>query len=256
MDYNIKELIKSVDTNQHRIMRNILALYNIDEITADITYSCGNFYKPVKADGEEIIIPEPKYKFDVYPQTEDTIEIQKMGRIPLEDGSCKCIVYDPPFIISPHECPSFTDPDKLETANKIQHRFGSFYPVSELTTTFHFHFTELKRLLTEDGYAIVKIQDTVTARKQLNSTSYMWFLGESVGLDMVDKFVLVAKNRILSGKYKAQEHSRRWESYFLVFRNSSKLKPKLLDGFTDEQIATILEGFRRNNLSKKRLNIV
>lgn len=247
------EIIKSVDTNQHRIIRNIMKIYNIDEITADFTYSCGNFYKESKVDDEIIHISEPKYKFDVYPQTEDTIKIEKLGRIPLDDGSCRCIMYDPPFVICPNTAPSVKNPK--EGSNLIQKRFASFYPVAELLETYYFHMKEMYRMLENDGYAIVKCQNTVTGQRQLNSAEYLWFLGESIGFDMIDKFVLVANSRLI-GKQKTQQHSRRFESYFLVFKKSQKLKSKYLTFDNKELMQEIVDGFFKNNFKESKTKYI
>ena len=241
-------IIKSVDTNQQRILKNILKLYNIHEVTVDFTYSTGNFYKPSNVDGEIIQIEEPKYKFDVYPQTDDTVKIDKLSPIPLEDNSCKCVVYDPPFVISPNKAPSVINPK--DGSNIIQKRFASFYPVDELLETYYFHMKEIYRMLEDDGYAIIKCQNTVTGGKQLNSVEYLWFIGESLGLDMVDKFVLTAKARVL-GNMKKQQHSRRYESYFLVFTKSMKKKSKYLTFDNKELMQSIVDGFFKNNFIEK-----
>lgn len=244
------EVIKSVDTNQQRILKNIMRLYGIDEITTDFTYSCGNFYKESKIDGETIKIPEPLYKFDVYPQTEDTVKIEKLSKIPMSDGSCKCIVYDPPFVISPNNAPSAKNPK--DGSNLIQKRFSSFYPVPELLETYYFHMKEMYRMLEDNGYAIVKCQNTITGQKQLNSVEYLWFIGESLGFDMIDKFVLVANNRLISGKHVKQQHSRRFESYFLVFKKSLKMKSKYLTFDNKELMKSIVEGFFENNFKESK----
>lgn len=239
-------VIRSVGSCQQRILSDILRLYGIDEITLDFTYSCGNFYKPIKDNGDIIEVPQPLNKMDVYPQTEDTVKIDKLTRIPMDDDSCKCIVYDPPFVIAPNGSESVINPK--EGSNIIQKRFASFYPVNELLETYYFHMKEMYRLLEKDGYAIVKCQNTVTSRKQLNSVEYLWFVGESLGFDMVDKFVLTSHNRIISGKHRKQEHSRRFESYFLVFRKSMKHKSKYLTFCSEELRNEIVNGFINNNI--------
>lgn len=241
------ETIKSVNTNQCQILYNILKLYHIEQIDLDFTYSCGNFYKPFKDKyKQELCVPEPLIKMDIYPQTDDTIKIEKLKSIPLENASCNCIVYDPPFVISPQNSPSMFNNDKNSCI--IQKRFSCLYPLSELLETYYFHMKEMYRLLNEDGIAIVKCQNTISSRKQINSPEYLWLCGESIGFDMCDKFVLLAKNRIISGKHKNQQHSRRFESYFLVFKKSQKLKPKY---FFNENVAhELIEGFIEHNIKK------
>lgn len=99
------ELIKNISYNQYEIIQNILKLYNEERpIECDITYSVGQFYKEntFKNDNGETVtiqLQQPKYKFDLYPQTEDTIKLKTEGVIPLDDNSVSSIMFDPPFII-------------------------------------------------------------------------------------------------------------------------------------------------------------
>lgn len=265
-----KDTVRTVSYDQQEILHNILDMYSIPEITADITYSCGNFYNTIDGDkftdpkeeakrekkrkayaNAKYRVPQPKHKFDIYPQTEMTVKIDKLSPIPMPDSSCKCVVYDPPFIISPNEAPSAKNPK--EGSNIIQKRFASFYPVAELLDTYHFHMKELYRMTEDGGYVIVKTQPTVTGGKQLNSPEYLWLVGESLGFDMLDKFVLVANNRVI-GKVKSQQHARRFESYFLVFRKSVKKKTKYLSFGTEEKMRGILEGFFEHNYNAKGEN--
>ena len=227
-------MIRSVNDNQQQILREIMELYKIKEITLDFTYSKGVFYKDCEFG--------PRVKMDVYPQTPDTIKLGKLQPIPMADGSCECIVYDPPFVISSSH--SIVD-NPREGSMVIPKRFGSFYPLAELTTTYRYHMAEMHRLLRDGGYAIVKCQNVVSGRKQINSPEYLWFVGESLGFAMVDKFVLVAKSRLTDRR--KQQHSRRFESYFLVFCKSSKRKPNYL---TADIAAPLLDGFRRFNLKE------
>ena len=244
-------IIKSVNNCQQQILLDIMEIYNISNIDLDFTYSCGNFYKQTKNNNGNIIqVPEPIIKMDVYPQTEDTVKIEKMKGIPLDDNFCNCIVYDPPFVISPYTSASMTTNIK-DGSNIIQKRFASFYPHTELLETYYFHMKEMYRLLKDNGYAIVKCQNTVSSRKQINSEEYFWFLGECIGFDMIDKFVLISKSRII-GNYRKQEHSRRFESYFLVFKKSKKLKTKYFS-FCDEKLCDeLLNNFKENNILNKK----
>ena len=88
-------MIKSINYNQHEIIRDILMLHNNNNsIDADITYSKGNFYGTFKdTDGNEIIISQPNYKFDVFPLFDDVVKIEKDGKIPIEDNSINSIMH-------------------------------------------------------------------------------------------------------------------------------------------------------------------
>lgn len=250
MENKQKNVIKSISYNQHEILYNIMQLYNNGQpFACDMTYSKGNFYGDFKIKKEEdvieITIPKPEYKFDVFPQTEDTVKIEPMKPLPLEDGSIESIVYDPPFVIAPKECKSMKEGKK--GSNVIQKRFSSFYPLSELFETYYFHLTEFKRVLKPEGIIVFKCQDTISSRKQICTPSFVWFLCECLGLTMVDKFVLNSKNRLISGKHAKQEHSRRYESYFLVIKNTLKSKPKYLSFMKKEEYEHLINNFIKNN---------
>lgn len=243
--YNNSTVIRSVDNNQFRILRNIMKLYGIDKIDVDPTYSIGNFYKKQNVKGEIIQIPDPTYKFDVYPQAKDVVKIEPLTSWPLKDSSCHCINVDLPFVISPHNAPSAKDPK--DGSCITQQRFASFYPVQELFETYYFFLKECYRILDDDGILIWKSQNSISAQKQINTPEMSWFFAESIGFDMVDKFVLTAEARLLSSKHSKQQHSRRFESYFLVFKKSQKKKTKYLTFDNETIMRNIVEGFFNNN---------
>ena len=126
------KVIKSISYNQHEILYNIMQLYNNGEpFECDMTYSKGKFYGSFnikKHDGTSanIVIPEPKYKFDINPQTEDTIKADARS-LPLDDNSVNCIMFDPPFLATTGK--SITANDNNNFINK---RFGVFPNEKEL----------------------------------------------------------------------------------------------------------------------------
>lgn len=244
---NNSNVIRSVSMNQFEIMSNIMKLYMDNKpFDADITYSSGGFY----GKHGDYDMPQPLRKFDVYPQTEDTERIEMWGNIPLPDGSVNSIMFDPPFVISPKDAPSVKE-DK-DGANLTFKRFWSYYPVAQLFDSYYHWMEEINRVLADDGIAVVKCQKTISGSKQLNTPEWLWLCAESLGLDMMDDFSLVAKNRIHSGKVKKQMHSRRFESHFLVFRKSGKKKTHYLGFASEETIDKILNGFKQNNLNNSR----
>jgi len=82
------DIIKSVSESQNEIFNNIIRLYCPDGFEVDPTYSKGNFYK---------VVPEPKYKLDLYPQSEEVKEADSR-HLPFNNSSVESIVFDPPFI--------------------------------------------------------------------------------------------------------------------------------------------------------------
>lgn len=216
------KVIKSISYNQHEILYNIMQLYNNGKpFDCDMTYSKGKFYGSFnikKRDGTttNIIIPEPKYKFDVCPQTEDTVKIEPMGRLPLEDESLDSIVVDLPFVISPPSAPSMKEPKR--NRNVIANRFSSFYPAEELYKTYAFVMKECYRVLKPNATLIWKTQQNVSGGIVHDTPYWSKLCAHKVGFVNEDEFILNAKARLISGKVKKQCHSRKFHSQFLVFK--------------------------------------
>ena len=249
-----KGVIKNINTDQHRILADIMHLYNNDEgFELDPTYSKGNFYgdfKWINEDGEKEIytIPQPKYKMDVYPLAEDVQKLEIMGDFPLEDESVKSVNIDLPFVISVG--PSMGNGNK--NSNITSNRFSAFYPVSNLVETYYHFLKEAYRVLKEDGILVWKCQRTITGGKTLNSPEMSWLFAESLGFDCVDAFYLEGKTRLISGKVKHQEHSRSYVSVFYVFKKSHRKKIDYLTSFSEEVKDRILKGIKENNIKEGR----
>ena len=254
-------LIKSVGYNQHEILYNIIQLHNDGKpFDCDPTYSVGNFYgtfKITKDDGEifEFEIPQPTHKFDVYPQVDGVVKIEPLGPLPLDDESISSICIDLPFVIS---CgPSMNTPDVDENGvkarnNLISRRFAAYYPVSELLRSYAHWIQEAYRVLKKNGIMVFKTQATITGSKMLNTPYYSRMIAESCGFDSYDEFVLVAKNRLISGKVKKQQHARSFHSYFLVFKKSLSKKVKYFDFMSDDEMQSMLKGLTKHNINNKR----
>ena len=259
MEY--KDVIRSISYNQHEILYNIMQLHNDGKpFDCDPTYSIGNFYGKFNindTNGETISveIPQPKYKFDVNPQVDGVEKIEPLGKLPLEDNSIDSICIDLPFVIS---CgPSMKTPDYDENGNKVKNnmisrRFASFYPVAELLQTYKFFIEEAYRVLKDEGLMCFKCQNTITGSRFLASPYFSRMIAESIGFDTLDEFILLAKNRLVSGKIKQQQHARSFHSYFLVFKKSLKKKVTYFDFMDDEQIEETLKGLKKYNINKKR----
>ena len=254
-------VIKSIGYNQHEILYNIMQLHNNGKpFDCDPTYSIGNFYGKFNItndNGEtlEIEIPQPNYKFDVCPQVDGVEKIEPLGHFPLEDNSINSICVDLPFVIS---CgPSMKTPDYDENGNKVKNnlisrRFAAYYPVAELLKSYKHFLKECYRVLKEDGILVWKTQGTITGSKFLVSPYYSRMIAESLGFDSLDEFILLAKNRLISGKVNKQQHARSFHSYFLVFKKSLSKKITYFDFMNDEEIEEVLSGLKKYNINKKR----
>ena len=259
--YNMSNTVKSIGYDQHEILYNIMNLHNDGKpFDADITYSIGNFYGRFNikdSDGNTLTIeiPSPEHKYDVNPQVEGVEKIEPDGKIPLDDNSIDSMVVDLPFVIS---CgPSMETPDYDEEGNKVKNnlisrRFASYYPVSQLLESYKHWIEESYRVLKPDGILVWKTQGTITGSKFLNTPYYSRMIAESMGFDSYDEFILLAKNRLISGKVKKQQHARSFHSYFLVFKKSLKKKILYFDFMEDSEIEAVMDGLKMNNVSRKR----
>lgn len=219
MEEKKEKLIKSISYNQKEILYDIMQLHNNGKpFEVDMTYSTGGFYKINKNDN--YIIPYPSLKFDVCPQTEDTVKIEPLGNLPLENNSIESIIIDLPFVISPRECKSMHN--MKDGSNIIMKRFSSYYPVSEMLESYHHWINEAFRVLKENGICVFKTQATISGGKCYMTPEYSWLCAQQCGFYTQDQFILIAKARLLSGKIKHQEHARKFSSTFYVFRKPGK----------------------------------
>ena len=204
-------LISSISYDQIEIIENILKLHTKDNtIDCDPTYSKGNFYKNGK-------IKEPKYKFDINPQTEDIIKADARS-LPLDDNSVNCIMFDPPFLATTGK--SITANDNNNFINK---RFGVFPNEKELHQFYIDSMKEFYRILKDDGILIFKCQDKISSSKQY--LSHVFIINEAIkiGYYPKDMFILLAKTRIVADwQVKNQKNARKFHSYFLVFQKCNK----------------------------------
>lgn len=255
---NSKEIIKNINTDQHRILADIMYLYNNgDGFELDPSYSKGCFYGDFKwinpkGEKEEYTIPQPKYKMDVYPINEDIQKLEIMGNFPLEEKSINSCIVDLPFVISVG--PSMVNSN--DGSNLISKRFSCFYPLSNLIETYYHFLKETYRVLKDNGILVWKSQRTITGGKTLNSPEMSWLFATSLGFDCIDVFYLEGKSRLISGKVKKQEHSRSYVSLFYVFKKSNKKKVDYLSCFDNETKNKIINGIVNNTckMNKKFLS--
>lgn len=218
------ETIKSISYNQHEILYNIMQMHNGGEpFECDPTYSIGNFYgdfKVTKSDGTVVsfTIPQPKYKFDVDPQVDDVERIEPLGHWPLPSNSVSSICEDLPFVISVG--PSLENGN--EGSNIISKRFASYYPRWEMYRSYSWQINEAFRVLKNDGILVFKCQNVISGGQFLCTEEFSWLEAIRAGFCPIDRFTLLAKTRLISGKVKNQQHARNFSSVFWVFKKGGK----------------------------------
>lgn len=204
-------MVKSISYSQEEIIKWILDLYVPNKtIDLDATYSIGNFYKNTGIDS-------PVYKFDINPQI-DNVLYGDCRDLPIKDESINCQMFDPPFLATTGKSLSLNDNNNI-----INKRFGVYKNEKELHQMYIDAMKESYRILKNDGILIFKCQDKISSGKQY--LSHVFIINEAIkiGFYPEDIFILLAKNRIVADwQLKNQKHSRKFHSYFLVFRKNRK----------------------------------
>jgi hypothetical protein len=198
--------ISSISYSNDEIIKNIMSLYSIERFDLDCTYSIGQFWK---------VLPQPKYKSDLVPQTPDTIQANSTN-LPFENNSMKSIMFDPPFVIA-----GKTYKDNAKGSSIIAKRFCGYENFNELKTHYYGTIKESYRLLQDGGILVLKCQDTVSSGKNHFSHCIAMDMAIKIGFYPKDLFILIAKHRLNSfngGKWKNQFHARKYHSYFWVFQ--------------------------------------
>jgi len=199
-------LIKSISYDQQEILKDIIKLYiPSGHIDCDCTYSKGIFYK--NSD-----ICEPTYKFDINP-INDSVVKSDCRNLPLEDNSIMSMVYDPPFLATRGKSLNKSDGNNL-----IANRFSVFPNEPELHKFYSDSLQEMYRVLDKDGILIVKCQDKVSSTKQYMSHCYIYNEAVNLGFYPIDLFILLTKSRLVADWQRNQKHSRKFHSYFWVFK--------------------------------------
>lgn len=198
--------IRSINNNQHQLIKDIIELHIPQGgIQVDLTYSTGKFYST----GD---IAEPWIKCDKYPIG----DVQQLDEwyTKAPSNNYFSIMFDPPFGIG--KGPSINEDN--DGQNIIIKRFNVYGSAKEMFDSYRVHLSQCHRLLKDNGILIFKCQDTVSSGK--NYMTHTWVMNEAVrqGFYPLDLFVLTAKNRLISGKVKKQQHARKYHSYFWVFK--------------------------------------
>ena len=198
-DISNKSVIKSISDNQDEILYNILKLYvKSDRYDCDFTYSIGNFYKH---------IPQPDLKLDKYPQVEGVQPLEETKNIP--DSSLNSVVVDLPFIIK--------DNKYVNEKSLIINRFNCFADDKALYSANNYMLELSHRVLAKNGVLVLKTMDICSPSGQIWVSNYVCNKAVELGFELLDKFILICPTRHIYYKGE-QRHSRKYHSYFLVFR--------------------------------------
>jgi len=206
-------MIKSVSYDQSEILLNILELHVPGKrIDLDCTYSKGNFYKGTG-------IEKPALRFDIRP-LDSSVAYGDARKLPVADGSIRCMVFDPPFLATTGASLS------RKSGNVINRRFGVYSSERELFLFYRNALKEAHRILADKGILIFKCQDKVSGGRQYMSHCFVFTEAVRQGFYAKDLFVLLAKNRLTADWQKRnQKHARKHHCYFWVFEKTGKTDP-------------------------------
>lgn len=203
------DIIKSISYSQEEILQWILKLYVPEScFEVDPTFSKGNFYKSGA-------VPRPKYCFDIIPQAEGVTQAD-CRFLPLENNSIGSMIIDLPFLATTGASLKGND------GNIINRRFGVCKNETELMQLYKDALAEAWGVLKPGGVLVMKCQDKVSSRKQYMMHCDIYDMAKETGFEVLDLFVLLAKNRLIADWQRNQKHARKYHSYFWVFQKPVK----------------------------------
>lgn len=193
-------MIKSISFSQEQILQNIVDLHT-GPIHADVTFGSGCFYK----NG----ISRPALRFDLKPRVPGVIAADVLN-LPLRDSCLRSVVFDPPFMAR-------TGPGAT-----LKARFGEL--IGTIKDLWNFYFCsmrELHRVLVRGGWLVFKCQDGVLSGVNNFTHVEIFAMAKTLGFEVKDLFILLARHRMMHPKHKIQRHARKFHSYFWVFRKKT-----------------------------------
>lgn len=194
-----KFIVSSVSDDQNEILYNILKLHiHRNTFDCDMTFSKGVFYRKISF---------PPLKFDKYPQSEDVKQLDEVYNIP--NASLFSIVIDLPFVIKG---------DNAKYESMMADRFNCFKNINELYSTNAEMLQLAYSKLQKGGFLIFKTMDLRFGGNQHWVCNFVQNKANEIGFKLIDLFILIAKNKVLTTVNKIQKSARKFHSYFFVFR--------------------------------------
>ena len=198
-----KFIISSVSENQDLILSNILRLYiPSGRFDCDLTYSVGNFYK---------IIPQPLLKYDKYPKTDEITPLEEAYLIP--DNSLSSVILDLPFVVKGEE---------TIYKSMMADRFNCFNSMKELYQVNKDILQLAYSKLSNHGILVVKTMDLNYGGVQHWIGNYIQNNAIEIGFKLLDIFILVAKNKVLTNVNQVQKTARKCHSYIFVLQKKER----------------------------------
>jgi len=222
------KLIKSVNSSESEILKDIVALHTGGKIDADITYSKGAMWKNTGI--------APKYKFDLRQEAEDIVVADVGKYIPLKDSSINSVMFDPPFLVH----------TTGKGVGMMGERFTTFKSVNDLWKFYKDAIGESYRVLAPGGKLIVKSQDLSQHKALVASSSEVYNFAIASGFKPIDRFIYEAKRHLpLPARTTKQATSKKVHRDFWVFE-----KPKRSFTYPSEGGVKLYAGIDPKEVSK------
>lgn len=190
-------LIGTIYYDQSELLNAISMLYLESKgFELDPTYGYGNFYKDFRG---------PRWISDLNPKI-DNVKKADCRKLNFEKNSVKSIIFDPPFLCGG---------GKTGILNK---KYGSHKNPPEYLKMVDDSLKEFSRILVVNGILVVKCMDQVYGRKNYFFHIDINYLAAARNFSPEDLLILISKNRIRQWNLKAQQHARKFHSYFWVFK--------------------------------------
>ena len=208
------------------VFANVLSLHVPEGAKiADVTYGNGVFWKNVDVSKYDLIASDISTGIDC-------------RALPYKAGIFDAVVLDPPYMEG-----LLRSDNRHKAGSGAYSAFREYYSNGNESSTgakWHGAVTELYfragseifRVLKDNGIAIVKCQDEVSANRQWLTHVEIIVHYESLGFYTKDLFVVVRSNKAGISRLKKQIHARKNHSYFLVFvkkpesKNGSAVRSK------------------------------
>ena len=186
---------------------------------ADVTYGNGVFWKKVDTAKYELVASDIATGVDC-------------RGLPYGDGTFDAVVLDPPYMEG-----LLRSQRQHKAGNGSYTAFREYYSNGDeesagpkwhgAVTDLYFRAgAEAFRVLKDNGVAIVKCQDEVSANRQWLTHVEIIVHYESLGFYTKDLFVVVRQNKAGVSRLKRQVHARKNHSYFLVFVKAPRGKSR------------------------------
>lgn len=179
----------------------------------DVTWGRGAFWRGV-----------PEGRVDLLPS--DLRTGTSLAALPYADASVDAHVLDPPytggFFHPPHQGGGLSGhSDFADRYSGGPRDYRGLHYHAAVEALYEDGLREAARVLRPGGVQITKVQDEVENHRQHLTHCFAVAAAAALGLEPLDLFVVVRRDRPHVRRMHRQEHARKNHSYFLVFRKAA-----------------------------------